>query len=141
MDTEDILRKRLNSLINNDMLSYDVLSKNTPIKKDVIADYLSGKCNVLSKNYIKDIKYKSRLSSIAYLLIEGMQVSEDDRVIGIIDVLIQIYGMTYEMIAGYTGLEMKDIIDFVNGTQILSVDKKYILAVKVFSIVQAIRGM
>ena len=137
MDTEDILRKRLNSLINNDMLSYDVLSKNTPIKKDVIADYLSGKCNVLSKNYIKDIKYKSRLSSIAYLLIEGMQVSEDDRVIGIIDVLIQIYGMTYEMIAGYTGLEMKDIIDFVNGTQILSVDKKYILAVKAFSLIQA----
>ena len=65
-----------------------------------------------------------------------MQVSEDDRVIGIIDVLIQIYGMTYEMIAGYTGIDANEIIDFVNKEQPLSVEKKYKLAVKVFSIVQ-----
>ena len=137
MYTENILRNRLNSLIENGLLSYDVLAKATDIEKNRIENYLSGKCNALSENDIENIKYELRLTSIADLLIEGMQVSEDDRVIGIIDVLIQIYGMTYEMIAGYTGLEMKDIIDFVNGTQILSVDKKYILAVKAFSLIQA----
>ena len=79
MDPENILRNRLNSLIENGLLSYDVL--------------------------------------------------------------IQIYGMTYEMIAGYTGIDANEIIDFVNKEQPLSVEKKYMLAVKVFSIVQAIRGM
>ena len=46
--------------------------------------------------------------------------------------------MTYEMIAGYTGIDANEIIDFVNKEQPLSVEKKYKLAVKVFSIMQAI---
>ena len=45
--------------------------------------------------------------------------------------------MTYEMIAGYTSIDANEIIDFVNKEQPLSVEKKYKLAVKVFSIVQA----
>ena len=94
MYTENILRNRLNSLIENGLLSYDVLAKATDIEKCRIENYLSGKCNALSENDIENIKYELRLTSIADLLIEGMQVSEDDRVIGIIDVLIQIYGMT-----------------------------------------------
>lgn len=137
MYTENILRNRLNSLIENGLLSYDVLAKATDIEKNRIENYLSGKCNALSENDIENIKYELRLANIADLLIEGMQVSEDDRVIGIIDVLIQIYGMTYEMIAGYTGIDANEIIDFVNKEHLLSVEKKYKLAVKVFSIVQA----
>ena len=52
MYTEDILRNRLNSLIENGLLSYDVLANATNIEKNRIENYLSGKCNALSENDI-----------------------------------------------------------------------------------------
>ena len=52
MYTENILRNRLNSLIENGLISYDVLAKATNIEKSRIENYLSGKCNALSENDI-----------------------------------------------------------------------------------------
>ena len=36
-------------------------------------------------------------------------VSEDERIMGVIDILVQIFGLEYKTISLYSGLEVQDI--------------------------------
>ena len=70
-----------------------------------------------------------------------LKVPEDERVKGIIDVLVQVYGMSLKMISSYADIEEQEISDFLSGSNQMSYEKKYRLAVKTFSLMQAMRNM
>lgn len=58
-----------------------------------------------------------------------MMVNEDDRVKGVIDVLISKFEISYETLSIYSGLELGDLQSFMNNTNFISCEKKYKLAV------------
>lgn len=65
-----------------------------------------------------------------FMLSEGiMMVNEDDRVKGVIDVLISEFEISYETLAIYSGLELGDLQGFMNDSNSVSCEKKYKLAV------------
>jgi hypothetical protein len=65
-----------------------------------------------------------------FMLSEGIVlVNEDDRVKGVIDVLIGEFEISYETLAIYSGLELGDLQSFMNDTNSVSCEKKYKLAV------------
>ena len=132
MTWEEGIRERLNFLIEKGLLSSDVLTASTGIEKASIENYLLGKINMISQDYTEQMQYNSILIGITDGLIEGMLVSEDERVKAIIDVLIQIYNMDYEMISGYTGLAQEEIVNFVNGNQDISLEKNISWPLKYF---------
>ena len=69
----------------------------------------------------------------------GAKVPNGDQ--GIIDVLVQVYGMSLKMISSYADIEEQEISDFLSGSNQMSYEKKYRLAVKTFSLMQAMRNM
>lgn len=141
MDKEDVLRERINSLIDNGLLSVEMLQEATGIEKDSLEKFLFENGVKLSSDDMKDSQRRLRLFGIADCLIEGMKVPEDERVEGIIDVLVQVYGMNLKMISSYADIEEQEISDFLNGSNQMSYEKKYRLAVKTFSLIQAMRNM
>lgn len=142
MNKDNVLVERLNSLIEKDLLSVDVLYEATGIDRILLENFLlNDKSVVLSKDAMKESENILRLFTITDCLIEGMGVCEDDRVKGIIDVLVEDYQMNYKMIAGYMGMEKETIVNFMSDPNQLPYEKKYTLAVKVFSLVQALRNI
>lgn len=141
MDKEDVLRERINSLIDNGLLSVEMLQEATGIEKDSLEKFLFENGVKLSSDDMKDSQRRLRLFGISDCLIEGMKVPEDERVKGIIDVLVQVYGMSLKMISSYADIEEQEISDFLSGSNQMSYEKKYRLAVKTFSLMQAMRNM
>lgn len=142
MNEDNVLVERLNSLIEKDLLSVDVLHEATGIERILLANFLlNDKSVVLSKDNMEESKNILRLFTITDCLIEGMGVSEDARVKGIIDVLVEDFQMDYKMIAGYMGMEKETIVNFMSDSNQLPYEKKYTLAVKVFSLVQALKNI
>ena len=86
MDKEDVLRERINSLIDNGLLSVEMLQEATGIEKDSLEKFLFENGVKLSSDDMKDSQRRLRLFGISDCLIEGMKVPEDERVKGIIDV-------------------------------------------------------
>ena len=84
---------------------------------------------------------KLRLFRISDCLIDGMKVSEDERVKGVIDVLMQVYGMDIKMISCYTHIKEQEILDFMNDLNQMTYEEKYRLAVKIFSLLQVMKDM
>jgi len=65
-----------------------------------------------------------------FMLSEGIvMINEDDRVKGVIDVLIGEFGIKYETLAIYAGIGLEDVQSFMNNTNSISIEKKYKLAV------------
>ena len=141
MDKEDVLRERINSLIDNELLSVEMLQEATGIEKDSLEKFLFENGVKLSSDDMKDSQRRLRLFGISDCLIEGMKVPEDERVKGIIDVLVQVCGMSLKMISSYADIEEQEISDFLSGSNQMSYEKKYRLAVKTFSLMQAMRNM
>lgn len=54
-------------------------------------------------------------------------ISDDDRIKGVVDVLEQIFKVSYDTIALYTGLTIEDIENFMENN-LTSYEKKYKLA-------------
>lgn len=141
MDKEDILIERINYLIENELLSVNVLQEATGIEKDRLESFLTKKNSKLSDNSMEHSQRKLRLFRISDCLIDGMKVSEDERVKGVIDVLMQVYGMDIKMISCYTHIKEQEILDFMNDLNQMTYEEKYRLAVKIFSLLQVMKDM
>lgn len=138
----EMIRERLNFLMGKGLLSIGVLEAATGFERGMLEEFLNGEKEAeLNKCDLENGRRRLRLLSMTDLLIEGMEISEDDRVRGLIDVLVQEYGMNYQMIAGYASMEEQEILGFMSGEKELPCEKKYKLAVKVCSLIFVVRNM
>lgn len=140
LNRQNDLAKGLRILIDEELLSIDILHNVTYLDKEVLKEYIyEDSTRLLCADDMKNSQYKLRLASIYDCLADGMKVDEDTRIIGLIDVLVQVYEMDYKMIAKYADMREEELYDFINKNNELTYEKKYKLSVKVFSLIQALR--
>lgn len=71
----------------------------------------------------------SLLLNLTIFLTEGIKtINEDERIKGVIDLLIQFFGLELETISLYAGLDKQDIENFMKDTTSIDFEKKYKLA-------------
>lgn len=121
----DIIREKLLIAIKEYKITLDTLNKVTEIEINWLSDYTNEKkelADLPSEKYFL-------LSHLTIFLSEGIKmVNEDERIKGVIDVLIQIFGLKYETLSLYSGLEKQDIENFMKDTTLIDYEKKYKLA-------------
>ncbi len=126
--SKDIIREKLLLAINKYEITLETLNKITQIDIDWLSDYIN------ENKKISDLsidKYELFCNIIA-MLSDGMTIiNEDERVKGIIDVLVQAFGLKYETISLYSGLEKHDIECFMQDSTTIDYEKKYKLATAV----------
>ncbi|MDB2139965.1 HTH domain-containing protein [Clostridium butyricum] len=142
--TEDVIRKDIENLLKNYKIELKSLSKMIGVDYVWLKDYMDGKNNLYDffnnrvntgENNEESLKNSnipnpSHLCNMIFMLSEGiMMVNEDDRVKGVIDVLISEFEISYETLAIYSGLELGDLQSFMNDSNSVSCEKKYKLAV------------
>lgn len=142
--TEDVIRKDIENLLKNYKIELKSLSKMIGVDYVWLKDYMDGKNNLydffnnsvnIGENNQENLKNSnipnpSHLCNMIFMLSEGiMMVNEDDRVKGVIDVLISEFEISYETLAIYSGLELGDLQSFMNDSNSVSCEKKYKLAV------------
>lgn len=111
-------------ILNDYKISTRALSKITGLNEEIFLNFENSNLDDLPDENIHT------LSHIAGFLSFGIsEISENDRVKGIIEVLIGIFELTFENIALYAKLEAEDIVQFMNDCDSLSFDKRYKLAV------------
>lgn len=137
-----ILREDIQNLIKDYKIELKSLSKITGIDYGWLKEFMDGKDVFLDyftylKNFTEDnsenvnkssIPNPISLSSIVSVLSYG-RINEDERVKGVIDVLIAEFEINYETLALYAGLVVEDVQNFMNDTNSISIEKKYKLAV------------
>lgn len=136
---DDIIRKDMQNLMKNYKIELKSLSKITGIDYTLLKDFMDGKNIFLdfftnSKNFNENnnsnIPNPSYLSSMICMLLDGvLMINEDDRIKGVIDILISEFEIKYETLAIYAKLELEDVQNFMNDTNSISIEKKYKLAV------------
>ena len=142
--TEDVIRKDIENLLKNYKIELKSLSKMIGVDYVWLKDYMDGKNKVydffsnsvnIGQNNEESLKNSnipnpSHLCNMIFMLSEGIiMVNEDDRVKGVIDVLISEFEISYETLAIYSGLELGDLQSFMNDSNSVSCEKKYKLAV------------
>jgi len=123
---KDIIREKLLIAIKEYKITLDTLNKVSNVDINWLSDYINEKKEITD---LPSEKYFS-LVNITIFLSEGIKmVSEDERIKGIIyDVLVQEFGLKYETISLYAGLEIQDIENFMKDTTSIDYEKKYKLA-------------
>lgn len=123
--TEDVIRKKLLMAINEYKITVETLNKVMQIDIDWLSAYIN------EKKELSDLPAEELglLFHIIPMLSDGMtMVSEDERIKGVIDVLVETFGLKYETISLYARLEKHDIENFMQDTTSLDFEKKYKLA-------------
>ena len=137
-----ILREDIQNLIKNYKIELKSLSKIAGIDYAWLKDFMDGKNIFLDyftnlKNFTENNSENGNnsnmpspmaLSSIVSVLSYG-RINEDDRVKAVIDVLIAEFEINYETLAIYAGIEVEEVLGFMNDTNSISIEKKYKLAV------------
>lgn len=126
LTNKDIIREKLLVVINDYQIKLETLNKITQIDVGWFSDYIN------KKNRIFDLPIEKQglLVHLLNMLSAGMTlISEDERVKGVIDVLIEQFGLECETISLYAGLKRHDIEGFMQDTATLDYEKKYKLAV------------
>lgn len=122
---KDIIREKLLIAIKEYKITLDTLNRVTGIDINWLSDYINRKKEI----YDLPIEKYGDLFEVTIFLSEGIKmVSEDERIKGVIDVLVQIFGLKYETISLYAGLEKQDIENFMRDTTLINHEKKYKLA-------------
>lgn len=137
--TEDVIRKDIENLLKNYKIELKSLSKMIGVDYVWLKDYMDGKNKVydffsnsvnIGQNNEESLKNSnipnpSHLCNMIFMLSEGIiMVNEDDRVKGVIDVLISEFEISYETLAIYSGLELGDLQSFMNDSNSVSCEKK-----------------
>lgn len=121
----DIIREKLLIAIKEYKITLSTINKITGIDINWLSDYINGK----KERDDLSIGKSGLLWEITIFLSEGIKmVSEDERIKGVIDVLVQIFGLEYKTISLYSGLEEQDIENFMKNTNSIDYEKKYKLA-------------
>ncbi|WP_066638671.1 HTH domain-containing protein [Desulfolucanica intricata] len=122
---KDIIREKLMTACKEYKITLDTVNKVTGIDINWLSDYINRKKEIHDLPINKQVA----LSEITIFLSEGIKmVSEDERIKGVIDVLVQLFGLKYETISLYAGLEKQDIENFMKDTTLINYEKKYKLA-------------
>ncbi|WP_425806753.1 HTH domain-containing protein [Desulfitobacterium sp. Sab5] len=122
---KDSIREKLLTTIKEYNITLNTLNKVTGIDIDWLSDYIKGK----KESDDLSLEKSAFLWEITIFLSEGIKmVSEDERIKGVIDVLAQIFGLEYETISLYSGLEKQDIENFMKDPNLIDYEKKYKLA-------------
>jgi len=136
--TEDVIRKDIENLLENYKIELKSLSKMIGVDYVWLKDYMDGKNKLYDffcENNEKSLKNSnipnpSHLCNMIFMLSEGIvMVNGDDRVKGVIDGLICEFEISYETLAIYSGLELRDLQNFMDDTNSIPCEKKYKLAV------------
>lgn len=122
---KDSIREKLLTAIKEYNITLNTLNKVTGIDINWLSDYIKGK----KESDDLSLEKSAFLWEITIFLSEGIKmVSEDERIKGVIDVLAQIFGLEYETISLYSGLEKQDIENFMRDPNLIDYEKKYKLA-------------
>ena len=125
--TKNKLREKFLIILNEYKISLKTLSKVTQINIDSLSDYIN------EKKEITDLLAENReLLSLIGMLSDGMPASafsEDKRVKSVIELLVMLFGLEYETIALYAGLNKHDVENFMQDTTSIDYEKRYKLAV------------
>jgi len=125
--TKDKLREKFLIIINEYKISLETLNKVTQINIGMLSDYMN------EKKEITDLLIENReLLNLIGMLTDGMPasaVSEDERVKSVIEFLVILFGLEYETIALYAGLNKHDVENFMQDTTSIDYEKRYKLAV------------
>lgn len=122
---KDLIREKLLTAIKEYNITLNTLNKVTGIDINWLSDYIKGK----KESDDLSLEKSAFLWEITIFLSEGIKmVSEDERIKGVIDVLAQIFGLEYETISLYSGLEKQDIENFMRDPNLIDYEKKYKLA-------------
>lgn len=122
---KDIIREKLLIAIKEYKITLNTLNKVTGIDTNWLSDYINNKKEI----HTLPIEKYGPLFEVTIFLSEGIKmVSEDERIKGVIDVLVEISGLKYETISLYAGLEKQDIENFMKDTTLIGYEKKYKLA-------------
>lgn len=140
---DDIIREGIEKLFNSCKIDLKCLSNMVNVDYDWLKGFMERKNKLMdfseeiinfnqnNNEGINNSKVPSflRLSNMIFMLSDGItMVNEDDRVKGIIDVLLE-YGVKYETLAIYSKLSLEDVQSFMKDTKSISYEKKYKLAV------------
>ncbi|WP_160691673.1 HTH domain-containing protein [Clostridium sp. C2-6-12] len=142
--TEDVIRKDIENLLENYKIELKSLSKMIGVDYVWLKDYMDGKNklydffnNIVNSGENNEESLKSsnipnppHLCNMIFMLSEGIKrVNEDERVKAVINLLICEFDISYETLAIYSGIELTDLLSFMNDTNSVSCEKKYKLAV------------
>lgn len=122
---KDIIRNDLATAIKEYGITLNTLNKVTGIEIDWLSDYINAKAEIYD---LPIEKYGYLYEIVTFLSVGIKMISEDERIKGVIDVLVQIFGLNHKTISLYAGLEEQDIDNFMRDTSLLDFEKKYKLA-------------
>ncbi|AWI03488.1 HTH domain-containing protein [Clostridium drakei] len=136
---DDIIRKDIQNLMKNYKIELKSLSKITGIDDILLKEFMDGK-NIFfdffinlknfNENNNSNTSNPTYLLNIIPMLSDGvLMISEDDRIKGVIDILIGEFEIKYETLAICAKLKLEDVQNFMNDTNSISIEKKYKLAV------------
>ena len=138
----DFCEKLLETLLENtadvaecDFLAFendrDLEKFSTDTKEKIEVFETEAALELLMKEYFKQTVWNKlyRREVLGDFEFPVGKINEDERVKGIIDVLINEFEINNETIAIYSGLELGDLQSFMNDTNSVSCEKKYKLAV------------
>ncbi|BAH05648.1 hypothetical protein CKR_0597 [Clostridium kluyveri NBRC 12016] len=141
---DDKLRGDIQSLIENNLITLESLSKIIGIDYLWLKDYMDKKNSFKDfytnsmyscenqKDKLNDLPIltPSSLSNLIFMLSNGISmINEDERIKGVIDVLVDDFKISYKTLAIYSKLELEDIQSFIKDGNSISYEKKYKLAV------------
>ncbi len=134
---EEKLRKRINDLIEEKGLVIRSLCAIIGVEQNAMEEYLTGNKEYLDRNYSLDTEYKAKLSSLADILCEGMDIAVDTRVRAIIETLKEYYQLETDYIARSANVPASNVKEFMDGKDI-DIQEKYRLCVKAYSLLVGI---
>ncbi|MDQ7096731.1 hypothetical protein REC12_24365 [Desulfosporosinus sp. PR] len=127
MLTKDKLKEKFLTIVNEYKISLKTLNIVTQVSIESLSDFVNGKKEITDLFLIEN----RGLFNLIIFLSDGMPasvVSEDKRVKAVIELLVLLFGLEYETIALYAGLNKQDIASFMQDTASIDYEKKYKLA-------------
>lgn len=126
MEQKSVLKENIKILLEKYKFTIESLSKITQVDSTWLRNYMDGNS---SKSDIDMLKY-ILFSDTIFMLSKGIDsVDNDSRVKGIIDVLLSEFKLKLETLSIYTGIELKNIENFMKDPQSIACEEKYKLAV------------
>ncbi|MGL4666797.1 MAG: HTH domain-containing protein [Saezia sp.] len=120
INVRDIVKQRL----QEKGITLGILSKATNIEENQIRNYFGGQMDLFDQ-------HREELNYFLSMLIEGMEITEDERIGTLIQFLIEKRYLTKKIIASYATVSEKEVNDMIICPENLPNKVKYKLAVTV----------
>lgn len=126
MEQKNILKENIKILLDEYKFTVKSLSKITQVDSTWLENYIDGKSNKMDIAMLDYMLFSDKI----YMLSKGIDsVDNDARVKSIIEILLSQFEVNIKTLSIYTGIDLKDIENFMENTNSISCEKKYKLAV------------